>query len=68
MKFKAGDKVVNIRAKSQMDVVRSVPGMPEYDECEFTAPDEGFILEMRGWRVASGWNLLRRNEWKGGKR
>jgi hypothetical protein len=56
MNFKKGDKVRN-KITGVIDVVKSVPGMNEYDSMEFGLAEEGMVLEKASWEFQKEWEL-----------
>ena len=56
MKFKKGDKVKN--SNEELDTVKSVPGMKEYDIQDFDSAFKGMILEGYGWEYQKSWELV----------
>ena len=59
-KFKPGDKVMCIEGsyKRNIDVVKSVPGMKEYNSRGFHCADEGFCLKKAGWDYQKNWEIV----------
>jgi hypothetical protein len=56
MVFKKGDRVVN-KVTGAEDIVKSVPGMREYDDHCFIDPETGFILKDTSWNRQENWKL-----------
>lgn len=57
--YKKGDKVRN-KKTGEIDTVVSVPGMREYDKCDFFSADEGFVLESRLWERQEDWEPVQK--------
>jgi hypothetical protein len=60
-KFKEGDRVRH-KESGTVGVVKSVPGMVEYDNKNFCSADEGFVLENNNWRFQEDWELVQECE------
>lgn len=54
--FKPGDCVRNPN-DGRVDVVKSVPGMAEYDLQDYSFASEGIKLKTFGWQSAKNWEL-----------
>lgn len=54
MKYKVGDKV---RRKSDgaVDIIKLLPGMPEYDSRGYLDALSGFVLYKEGWEAQEYW-------------
>ena len=56
-KFKIGDKVRN-KKTGEINIVKSVPGMEEYDRFSFGCASQGFVSEDYGWQYQENWELV----------
>ncbi len=56
-KFKVGDHVINKRT-GETDVVKFVPGMPEYDARSFFSAERGMLMQNDiTWQYQDDWDL-----------
>jgi len=56
MRFKKGDRVKD--KYGNIDTVESVPGMKEYDSCNFVYAEQGIRLEKEGWKWQKNWRII----------
>jgi hypothetical protein len=56
--FHVGQRVKNIE-DGTIDVVKSLPGMPEYDKQGFTSASSGFVLDRHNWEFQDDWEPLK---------
>ena len=65
-KFKVGDKVRCIDKDSSLfgeeDIVRSIPGMGEYDGVGYKNAERGFCLKESGWEYQGDWEKVGGNK------
>jgi len=59
-KFKPGAKVIN--RLGEIDEIKLVPGMPEYDRLPLIASDFGFVLKKNGWEFQENWDLYQEKQ------
>ena len=58
VKFKVGDEVKN-KNSGKIGIIKSLPGMPEYDKNNFSSADKGFVLEGGVWEYQKDYQIYK---------
>jgi hypothetical protein len=61
MKFKVGDKVRS-KETGEIEIVKLVPGMKEYDKIGFSSAEKGFVLGIDDWEWQEDWELVSQDD------
>lgn len=64
MAFKAGDKIQR-KSDGVIDYVKSVPGMSEYDDYDFSNASEGMVTLNHSWEWQDAWKLYEESPFLG---